>query len=135
MNGMEPQLRRGIVLFESNKYPREYIEIPLLYSIGDQNGDYGDQNGDYPDQVEELVEGGILIYVKDKLDIGARLDIEIFPPEYFGLKSIKAVTQIVWTPLQGANDGEEHEYGLKFMGMDSNDILRLRKLLNHLEQE
>lgn len=128
MNGMEPQLRRGIVLFESSKYPREYIEIPLLYSIRDQCGDY-------LDQVEDLVEGGILIYVKDKLDIGARLDIEIFPPEYFGLKSIKAVTQIVWTPLQGVNDGEEHEYGLKFIGMDSNNILRLNKLLNHLGQD
>jgi len=128
MNGMEPQLRRGIVLFESSKYPREYIEIPLLYSIRDQCGDY-------LDQVEDLVEGGILIYVKDKLDIGARLDIEIFPPEYFGLKSIKAVTQIVWTQLQGANEGEEHEYGLKFMGMDNNNSLRLNKLLNHLDQE
>ena len=128
MNGMEPQLRRGIVLFESSKYPREYIEIPLLYSIRDQCGDY-------LDQVEDLVEGGILIYVKDKLDIGARLDIEIFPPEYFGLKSIKAVTQIVWNQLQATNDEEEHEYGLKFVSMDSNNILRLRKLLNHLEPE
>lgn len=128
MNGMEPQLRRGIVLFESTKYPREYIEIPLLYSIGDQNEDY-------PNQVEDLVEGGILIYVKDKLDMGERLDIEIFPPEYFGLQSIKAVTKIVWTPLQGLNEGEEHEYGLKFIGMDTNNILRLNKLLNHLDQE
>ena len=127
MNSMDPELRRGIVLFESRKFPREYIEIPLLYSI---KGD----DEDYPDQMEDAIEGGILIYVKDNLDIGTNLDVEIFPPEYFGLKSIKAVTQIVWTQLKGSNDGEEHEYGLKFMGVDSNNILRLKKLLKYLEE-
>jgi hypothetical protein len=127
MNSMEPEPRRGIVLFESRKFPREYIEIPLLYSIRDH-----DENS--PRQMEDTIEGGILIYVKDHLDIGTNLDIEIFPPEYFGLKSIKAATQIVWTQLKGSSDGEDHEYGLKFMGMDENSISRLKKLLKHLEE-
>lgn len=127
MDSLDNELRKGIVLYESKKFPREYIEIPLLYSIRD--------DVDYPDRVGEFIEGGILVYVKDNLDIGTNLDIEIFPPEYFGLKSIKAVTQIVWTQLQATNDEEEHEYGLKFMSMDSSNILRLRKLLNHLEPE
>ena len=127
MKSMESEPRRGIVLFESRKFPREYIEILLLYSIRD-NGQ------DYPHQMEDSMEGGILIYVKDHLDMGMNLDIEIFPPEYFGLKSIKAVTQIVWTQLKGSNDGQEHEYGLKFMGMDENSISRLKKLLKYLEE-
>jgi hypothetical protein len=127
MDSLDNELRKGIVLYESKKFPREYIEIPLLYSIRDDE--------DYPDRVGEFIEGGILVYVRDNLDIGTNLDIEIFPPEYFGLKSIKAVTQIVWTQLQATNDEEEHEYGLKFMSMDSSNILRLRKLLNHLEPE
>jgi len=127
MNSTEPEPRRGIVLFESRKFPREYIEIPLLYSIR-EGGE------DYPRQMEDTMEGGILIYVKDHLDIGTNLAIEIFPPEYFGLKPIKAVTQIVWTQLKGSNDGEEHEYGLKFMGMDENNISRLKTLLKHLEE-
>ena len=127
MKSMESEPRRGIVLFESRKFPREYVEIPLLYSIRD-NGQ------DYPHQMEDSMEGGILIYVKDHLDMGMNLDIEIFPPEYIGLKSIKAVTQIVWTQLKGSNDGEEHEYGLKFMGMDENSISRLKKLLKQLEK-
>jgi hypothetical protein len=124
---MEPEPRRGIVLFESRKFPREYIEIPLVYSIRDDGEEY-------PHQMENSMEGGILIYVKDHLEIGMNLDIEIFPPEYFGLKSIKAVTQIVWTQLQGSNDGQEHEYGLEFMGMDENSISRLNKLLKYLEE-
>ena len=127
MDSMDTELRRGIVLFESKKFPREYIEIPLLYSIRDDEH--------YPAQMGEVIEGGILVYVKDSLDIGTNLDIEIFPPEYFGLKSIKAITQIVWTQFQATNDGEEHEYGLQFVSMDSSNVLRLKKLLNHLEPE
>ena len=127
MNTMEPEIRRGIVFFESRKFPRENIEIPLLYSIRDDDEDY-------IHQMEDAIDGGILIYVKDYLDIGTNLHIEIFPPEYFGLKSIKAITQIVWTQLRGAKDGDEYEYGLKFIGIDGNNILRLKKLLKYLEQ-
>jgi hypothetical protein len=84
--------------------------------------------------MEEAVEGGILIYVKDDLAVGTNLDIEIFPPEYCGLQSIKATTQIVWTQLQGTNDEDGHEYGLKFIGIDTNNMSKLKKLLNHLDQ-
>ncbi|UCD70670.1 MAG: PilZ domain-containing protein [Syntrophobacterales bacterium] len=128
MNSIDPKLKRGIVLFESRKFPRENIEIPLLYSV---RGD----NEEYTYHMEEAIDGGILIYIKDNFDIGMNLDIEIFPPEYFGLKSIKAITQIVWTQLRGSKDGEEYEYGLKFIGMDGNSILMLKKLLKYLEQE
>ena len=127
MNNMEPELRRGIVLFESSKFPREHIEIPLLYSIRQDNEDY-------THQTEDIIDGGILIYVKDNLHIGTNLDIEIFPPEYCGLKSIKATTKIVWTQLMAAKDGDEYEYGLKFIGMDGNNIMRLKNLLKYLEQ-
>jgi c-di-GMP-binding flagellar brake protein YcgR len=127
MNSMEPEMRRGIVLFESRKFPREHIEIPLLYAIREE-----DEN--YTHQMEDTIDGGILIYVKDNLPIGMNLDVEIFPPEYCGLQSIKAITQIVWTQLQGAKDGDEYEYGLKFICMDGNNILRLKKLLKYLDQ-
>ncbi len=126
MNSMEPELRRGIVLFESRKFPRELIEIPLLYSIREYDEGYH--------QEDDIIDGGILIYVKDNLHIGANLDIEIFPPEYSGLKSIRATTQIVWTQITGSADGDEYEYGLKFIDMNRNNILRLKKLLDFLEQ-
>ena len=125
MNTMESESGKGIVILESRNFPREHLEVPLLYSI---------RNDDYTGHMEEGVEGGILIYVKDDLAVGTNLDIEIFPPEYCGLKSIKATTQIVWTQLRGANDGDGYEYGLKFIGIDSNNFLKLRKLLNHLDQ-
>ncbi len=127
MNTMESESGKGIVILESRKFPREHLEVPLLYSIRDDNEDY-------TDHMEEAVEGGILIYVKDDLAVGTNLDIEIFPPEYCGLQSIKATTQIVWTQLRGANEVEGFEYGLKFIGMDRNNIVKLRKLLKHLDQ-
>ncbi len=127
MNSMESESGKGIVILESRKFPREHLEVPLLYSVRDDDKDY-------IGHMEEAIEGGILIYVKDNLAVGTNLDIEIFPPEYCGLQSIKATTQIVWTQLQGANDGDGYEYGLKFIDMDSNNFLKLKKLLKHLDQ-
>jgi len=127
MNNMESEPGNGIVMLESRKLPREHLEVPLLYSVK------GDEK-DYIVHMEEAIEGGILIYVKDDLAVGTNLDIEIFPPEYCGLQSIKATTQIVWTQLRGTNDGDGYEYGLKFIGMDRNNISKLKKLLKHLDQ-
>jgi len=126
MNTMQPESARGIVILESRKFPREPLEVPLLYSIRDDD--------DYTGHTEEAIEGGILIYVTDDLDVGTNLDIEILPPEYCPLKSIKATTQIVWTQLRGAHDGDGYEYGLKFIDMDGNNISKLKKLLKHLDQ-
>jgi hypothetical protein len=127
MKNMEPEPGKGIVLLESRKFPRENIEIPLSYSIRE---DGGNDNG----HLEDEIEGGILIYIKDDLDVGTNLDIEIFPPEYIDLKPIKALTQIVWTQLRGAQDGDEYEYGLKFIDMDGDNIQQLKKLLEYVEQ-
>jgi c-di-GMP-binding flagellar brake protein YcgR len=127
MKSAEPESRRGIFLFESRRFPREYIEIPLIYSIRDNHEDQ-------PLQMEDSLEGGILVYLKDSLDIGTNLNIEIIPPEYCQLKSIKATVQIVWTQLRGDNDEDEHEYGLKFVAVDGNNVSRLKKLLKHVDQ-
>ncbi len=127
MNSMESESGSGIVILESRKFPREHLDVPLLYSVKDDEKDY-------IGHMEEAIEGGILIYVKDDLDVGTNLDIEILPPEYCPLKSIKATTQIVWTQLRGAHDGDGYEYGLKFIGIDSNNISKLKKLLKHLDQ-
>ena len=126
MNTMEPEPKRGIVILESRKFPREHLEVSLTYSVKDGHDHIG--------HTEEAIEGGILIYVQDDLDVGTNLDIEILPPEYCPLKSIKATTQIVWTQLRGTHDGDGYEYGLKFIGIDSNNISRLKKLLEHLDQ-
>lgn len=127
MNGTKRESRRGIVLFESRRFPRDYIEIPLVYSIREDDEDQ-------PNQMEDPLEGGILVYLKDSLDIGTNLDIEIIPPEYCELKSIKATAQIVWTQLKGDNDEDEHEYGLKFVAVNGSNVSRLKKLLKHVDQ-
>jgi len=127
MEKMEFEPGRGIVILESRKFPRENIEIPLSYSIRDNIGNNAGN-------LENEIEGGILIYIKDDLEVGTNLDIEIFPPEYFDLKPIKATTQIVWTQLRGTTDGGEYEYGLKFIDMDSDNIRKLQKLLEYIEQ-
>jgi hypothetical protein len=81
-----------------------------------------------------ISEGGLLVYFKEALLEGMRLKIEIFPPDFFGLKPIKAVTQIVWAPVHRTERWDEYlQHGLEFIEMDSGNSLRLKRLLKYIE--
>ena len=112
---------------DNRKSPRLSIELPILYAFIENIKTYGGETGN-------ISEGGLLVYLKEALLEGMRLKIEIFPPDLFGLKPIKAVTQIVWAPRhQGEGWDEYLQHGLEFVEMDSGDSLRLKRLLKYIE--
>ncbi len=75
-----------------------------------------------------------MVYLKEALLEGMKLKIEIFPPDFFGLKPIKAVTQIVWSPARQGEGWEEYlQHGLEFIELDNGNLLKLRRLLRYIE--
>jgi hypothetical protein len=115
--------------FESKnrKFQRCPIELPILYNFIENVKTYGGQTGN-------ISEGGLLVYLKEALLEGMKLKIEIFPPDLFGLKPIKAVTQIVWSPARQGEGWEEYlQHGLEFIELDNGNLLKLRRLLRYIE--
>ncbi len=112
---------------ENRKFPRRHIELPILYTFNENAKSYGGQTGN-------ISEGGLLVYLKEALLEGMKLKIEIFPPDFFGLKPIEAVTQIVWAPSHQGEDWEEYlQHGLEFIELDNGNLFKLRKLLRYIE--
>ncbi len=112
---------------ENRKFPRLHIELPILYNFIENVRTYGGETGN-------ISEGGLLVYLKEALLEGMKLKIEIFPPDLFGLKPIKAVTQIVWSPTRQGEGWEEYlQHGLEFVEMDNGNLLKLRRLLRYIE--
>ncbi len=112
---------------ENRKFPRRIIELPILYTFVENIKTYGGETAN-------ISEGGLLVYLKEALFEGVRLNIEIFPPDLFGLKPIRAVTQIVWTPTRQGETWEEYlQHGLEFIEMDEGNIHRLNRLLTYIE--
>lgn len=112
---------------ENRKFPRRVIELPILYTFVENIRTHGGETGN-------ISEGGLLVYLKEALFQGVRLNIEIFPPDFFGLKPIKAVTQIVWAPMRQGETLEEYiQHGLEFIEMDEGNARRLKRLLTYIE--
>jgi len=112
---------------DNRKFPRRHIELPLLYTFIENVKTYGGETGN-------ISEGGLLVYLKEALLEGMKLKIEIFPPDFFGLKPIKAVTQIIWSPARQGEGWEEYlQHGLEFIELDNGNLLKLRKLLTYIE--
>lgn len=113
---------------DNRRFRRRHIELPVLYTFIENIKTCGGETGN-------ISEGGLLVYLKEALLEGMKLRIEIFPPNFFGLKPIRAVTKIVWAPAEPTGGwGEYIRHGLKFIEMDNQSLQQLRRLLEYMEE-
>jgi hypothetical protein len=127
MQRKKTRKKSGDLQGESREFPRRHIELPILYTFIENVKTYGGETAN-------ISEGGLLVYLKEALLEGMKLKIEIFPPDFFGLKPIKAVTQIVWSPARQGEGWEEYlQHGLEFIELDNGNLVKLRRLLRYIE--
>ncbi len=115
--------RTGVFAVERRRYPRYSIEFPLTYSVveGKPASRWG--------LVTDAGEGGILVYLKERIKIGAILKIEMFCAEKLPLTKITATTKVVWSDLAANDSFGEHRYGLQLESIQKGDLNKLRILL------
>jgi len=74
-------------------------------------------------------EGGILVYLKERVKIGAILKIEMFYAEKLPLKKITATAKVVWSDSAAKDTFGEYRYGLQLESIEKGDFNKLRLLL------
>ena len=114
--------RRGILAIEKRKHPRFNTELPLDYSRVEGKELYGGI-------VANASEGGLLVYLPERIEIGAFLKIEIIYVNGLELNTIEAVAKVVWQDLATKDGLGEHRYGLQFQQIDETNFNRLSALL------
>jgi c-di-GMP-binding flagellar brake protein YcgR len=117
--------KMGVLAIEKRKHPRFSVELPLDYTQVDGKDIYGGI-------VANASEGGLLVYLPERIEIGALLKIEIFYVRGLELDTIKAVAKIVWSDLAARESWGEHRYGLQFLNIEENDFNRLMNLLKEV---
>lgn len=117
--------RRGILAIEKRKHPRFNTELPLDYSRVEGKELYGGI-------VANASEGGVLVYLPERIEIGAFLKIEIIYVNGLELNTIEAVAKVVWQDLTTKEALGEHRYGLEFQQIDENNFNRLSALLKEV---
>ncbi len=119
------QTKMGVLAIEKRKHPRFSVELPL---------DYVRLNGKetYGGMVANASEGGLLVYLPERMEIGALFKIEIFYVRGLELDTIKIVGKVVWADLAARESWGEHRYGLQFEYIDEKDLNRLTTLLKEV---
>jgi len=121
-NQTTSQAKLGVLAIEKRKHPRFSVELPLNYSRVDGKETWGGM-------VANASEGGLLVYLPERIEIGASLRIEILYVKGLELDTIKAVAKVVWCDLAARESWGEHRYGLQFQSIDEKDFNRLTALL------
>ncbi len=117
--------RMGILAIERRKYPRFVVELPLDYS----ETDGGDLLGGI---VANASEGGLLVYLPERMTLGTVIKIQIFYGRELEFNMIKAVAKIVWSDMAAKESWGEYRYGLQFISIDKENLNKLMTLLKEV---
>jgi hypothetical protein len=117
--------RKGVLAIEKRKHPRFFVELPLDYSRKGKKADFGGL-------VKDAGEGGILVYLPEKVAVGEVLKVEIFFAKGLELNAVQGTAKIVWADLAAKETWREHRYGLEFQSMPKGMIQKLKNLLKDL---
>ena len=125
-NNGKSQSQEGVLAIERRKHPRFSIEFPLDYSIVDGKTTY---NGGL---TADASEGGLLVYLPERIEIGTLLKIEIFYVKGLSLETITTTVKVVWSDLASRENWRERRYGLQFQSIDEVNLHKLKTLLEEV---
>ena len=121
---IEKDPRFGTANFERRKYPRLSVDLPVEY--WQTNNPKG-----RPGRTADISEGGLLLYISEKIEIGQNLRAKLFFDSGLKLRTIEAQVQIVWKDFLLEKDGS-YRIGVKFMDISPEDMEKLRSFINNL---
>ncbi len=121
--GSSPQIPNYVLPVQRRKHRRYSVEFPLDYSLVNGKTAY---NGGF---AADASEGGLLVYLLEKIAIGAALRIEIFYVKDLSLETIVATAKTVWTDSAAKTGFHKYKYGLQFLSLDEENLNTLRALL------
>ena len=121
----ETKHRYGIVNLERRKHPRFKVDLPVEYGRTDSAAKQG--------KALNASEGGLLLWLPEKMDIGRFLDLKLFLSLSSGLKTIEMQVRVVWTDIHGEQWGD-YRTGVEFSAISEGDLEILKKFLKSLAE-
>ena len=127
MDEEKSRSREGIILVERRRHSRISVELPFDYS-------FVEEEEDHRGILADASEGGLLVYLLEKIEIGTLLRIEILFGKGTELTTIKAIVKVVWFDLAAKACWADYQYGLQFLSFFEGDLKKLKALLREFGQ-
>jgi c-di-GMP-binding flagellar brake protein YcgR len=116
--------RYGIVNFEKRKHPRFNVDLPIEHARSDLVTNRG--------EALNASEGGLLIYLPEKMEVGQHLSLKLFFSSGPQLNTVEALVQVVWMDIHLGEDWGDYRAGVKFVDISAADLEKLRNFLRSL---
>ncbi len=118
--------KMGILAVERRKHPRFVVELPLDYTRTSQESEI------YGGIVANASEGGLLVYLPERIEMGTVLKIQVFYVRDLEFNMIKGVAKVVWSDLAARESWGEYRYGLQFLSIEEEEFNKLISLLKEV---
>ena len=116
--------RYGIVNFEKRKHPRFNIDLPIEYRRADLSPGQG--------RVMNASEGGLLLYLPEKIEMGNHLRLKLFFTMGSELNAVEMLVEAVWMDIRLGKDWGDYRTGVRFVEISTEDLGKLKSFLRSL---
>jgi len=123
----ERKLHYGIVNFERRKYPRFNIDLPIEYSLLSSTVSR-------PGRALNASEGGLLVYLSEKVEISQFLQVKLFFPSGSELNGVELIGEVVWRDIHLGKDWGDYRCGLRFVDISPEGLSKLKRFLRSLSE-
>ncbi len=123
----EKRAHYGIVNFERRRFPRFTVDLPIEYR-------HEDSETRYSGRALNASEGGLLVYLPEKVEIGDVLRFKLFFMLGHTLKAIETTVQAAWIDIHLGEGWGDYRTGVRFLDISSEDLLRLKEFLKSLSE-
>ena len=123
--GTNPRI--GIVNIERRRYPRFSIDLPIEYHPIPLSAFH-------KGRTINASEGGLLVYLPERMEIGQCLNVKLFFSSGFNLSTIEVIAEVVWIDIHLDKDWGDYRTGLKFVDISDEDLNRLKDFLTSLSR-
>ena len=127
MEEKETKPRVGILNFEKRGHPRFTVDLPIeYYQINSSSSHAG--------RVINASEGGLLVYLPEKMEIGQHLRLKLFFVSGSELNTIEMSTEVVWRDIHLGKNRGDYRSGVRFVDISTKDLNTLKTFLVSLSE-
>jgi c-di-GMP-binding flagellar brake protein YcgR len=123
----ERKVHYGIVNFERRKYPRFTIDLPIEYSLMPSPANHSGR-------ALNASEGGLLVYLSEKVEISQLLKLKLFFPSGSELNGVELIAEVVWMDIHLGKDWGDYRCGVRFVDISPESLNKLKRFLRNLSE-